>query len=244
MNDDPSAAQDWRVGAPLAKSKPEPLVDAEIVDHGPGPSFSATREALRELLTWRRDVRRFRTEPLGDGVLERLLDIAQLAPSVGLSQPWRFVLVDSPERRALVRRNFADANAQALGGYDGARARLYAGLKLAGLDDAPAHLAVFADVDPPQGAGLGRRTMPETLVYSAVIAIHTLWLAARIEGVGLGWVSILDPVALASDLLVPTHWRLVAYLCLGRPLEESDTPELERAGWERRSPPGSRLVRR
>ncbi len=198
---------------------------------------------LLDLLTWRRDVRRFRTDALEDGLLERLLQTAALAPSVGLSQPWRFVLVQSADARERVRRNFADANAAALDGYEGARAQLYAGLKLAGLDDAPVQLAVFADMDPEQGSGLGRRTMPETLVYSAVIAVHTLWLAARVEGVGLGWVSILDPAALSAGLKVQPSWTLVAYLCLGRPLEESDTPELEREGWARRAEPTPLIIR-
>ena len=212
------------------------VFDADVMDGcSSAPSFLASREVLRDLLVWRRDVRRFRSEPLEAGLLDRLLEVAALAPSVGLSQPWRLVLADSPIARAAVRDNFAAANAQALEGYEGERARLYASLKLAGLEEAPTQLAVFVDPDPEQGGGLGRRTMPETLAYSAVIAIHTLWLAARVEGVGLGWVSILDPDRLAADLRVPPHWRLVAYLCLGLPLEESDTPELERAGWERRT---------
>ncbi len=203
--------------------------------HAKAPALRVSREGLRTLLTWRRDVRRFRTEPLEPGLLDSLLDFAALAPSVGLSQPWRFVHVRSPEKRALVRKNFAATNADALGGYDGERAALYSRLKLSGLDDAPVQLAVFVDSDPEQGAGLGRRTMPEALFYSVIIAIHTLWLAARIEGVGLGWVSILDPVLLGADLEVPPAWRLVAYLCIGYPAEESDTPELERSGWERRA---------
>jgi len=208
-----------------------------------GPSFCASREALLQLLVWRRDVRRFQTRPLPDGLIEQLLAAAVLAPSVGLSQPWRFVLVQSPERRAAVRSNFAAANAQALSGYDGERARLYADLKLAGLDDAPVQLAVFADTDPQQGAGLGRATMPETLIYSVVIAVHTLWLAARVEGVGVGWVSILDPAALTSALEVPAPWRLVAYLCIGYPLQDHDSPELMRSGWAQRAPAAIPLLR-
>lgn len=151
--------------------------------------------------------------------------------------------VASPTALGAVRANFAQANAQALEGYDGERARLYAGLKLAGLHEAPVQLAVFAEADPVQGAGLGRSTMPQTLAYSAVAAIHTLWLAARAEGVGLGWVSILDPGRLAADLAAPPGWSFVAHLCLGYPLEETDTPELERAGWEKRAARPPLLVR-
>jgi len=196
-----------------------------------GPEFQARFETL---LQWRRDVRRFRREPLPEGLLEGLLAQADLAPSVGLSQPWRFLRVASPACRAAVRRNFAAANAEALADYSGARAALYARLKLAGLEEAPEQLAVFAELDPEQGHGLGRRTMPETLQYSTVCAVHTLWLAARVAGVGLGWVSILDGEALRRDLEVPESWQLVAYLCLGFPEEAHDDPELARQGWESR----------
>lgn len=196
-----------------------------------GPAFRAELEAL---IAWRRDVRRFRRDLLPEGLLERLLALAELAPSVGLSQPWRFVRVASAEARGRVRANFEAANAAALADYEGARAALYARLKLAGLEEAPEQLAVFAESDPAQGHGLGRRTMPETLLYSTVCAIHTIWLAARVEGVGLGWVSILDPERLCADLDVPPSWRFVAYLCLGYPQEAQAEPELARAGWEER----------
>ncbi len=209
------------------------------------PEFDeAFRARLVELLTWRRDVRRFRADPLPEGLLEHLLEIAALAPSVGLSQPWRFVLVEDAKRRAEVRANFERANAAALDAYEGEEAQSYARLKLAGLDEAPVHLAVFADPGTTQGRGLGRRTMPEMIEYSAVTAIHTLWLAARAEGVGLGWVSILDPAAVARSLEVPPEWSLVGYLCLGYPSEADDTPALERAGWERRRAAASFLLRR
>ncbi|MGE5200887.1 MAG: 5,6-dimethylbenzimidazole synthase [Acidobacteriota bacterium] len=202
------------------------------------------RAHLVELLTWRRDVRRFRSEQLPDGLIEELLRIAALAPSVGLSQPWRFVMVERPARRAAVRANFERANAAALAAYDGSEAEQYARLKLAGLDEAPIHLAVFADRGTAQGRGLGRRTMPEMIEYSAVTAIHTLWLAARAHGVGLGWVSILDPLDVARALDVPADWTLVGYLCLGYPEQADDTPTLERRGWERRRETEKFLLRR
>jgi len=209
------------------------------------PEFDdAFRVRLVELLTWRRDVRRFRAEPLPDGLLEHLLEVAALAPSVGLSQPWRFVIVEDAGRRAEVRANFERANAAALAAYEGAEAQSYARLKLAGLDEAPVHLAVFADPGTAQGHGLGRRTMPEMIEYSAVTAIHTLWLAARAHGIGLGWVSILDPAAVGRILDVPPEWSLVGYLCLGYPQEADDTPALERAGWERRRAVESFVLRR
>jgi 5,6-dimethylbenzimidazole synthase len=209
------------------------------------PEFDeAFRARLVELLTWRRDVRRFRRDPLPEGLVERLLEIAALAPSVGLSQPWRFVLVEDPARRAAVRANFETANAAALAAYEGEEAERYARLKLAGLDEAPVHLAVFADRGTAQGRGLGRATMPEMVEYSTVTAIHTLWLAARAHGVGLGWVSILDPGALTESLDVPATWSLVGYLCLGYAQESAETPELERAGWEHRRARESFVFRR
>ena len=204
----------------------------------------AFRRRLRELLTWRRDVRRFRRDALPSGTLERLIGLACLAPSVGLSQPWRFVLVDTPACRAAIRANFEKCNAKALAEQSGERAAGYARLKLAGLDDAPGHLAVFADPATTRGHGLGRHTMPEMIEYSAVTAVHTIWLAARSEGIGMGWVSILDPAAVAAILDVPAAWKFIGYLCLGFPRTEDVVPELERAGWEQRYPASSLVVLR
>ena len=212
---------------------------------GKQPEFDDTfRARLRELLTWRRDVRRFRRDALPRGTLERLIELACLAPSVGLSQPWRFAIVDTPACRAAIRANFETCNAKALAAQSGQRAAGYARLKLAGLDDAPGHLAVFADPATTRGHGLGRHTMPEMIEYSAVTAVHTIWLAARAEGIGMGWISILDPAAVAATLDVPATWTFIGYLCLGFPETEDDIPDLERAGWERRYPASSRVVLR
>jgi 5,6-dimethylbenzimidazole synthase len=192
------------------------------------------RRLFRELIAWRRDVRRFQTRPLADGLLDALLDIACLAPSVGNSQPWRFVVVNHSARRALIRQNFERCNATALAAYSDDRAALYAKLKLAGLSEAPSHVAVFVDETTSAGHQLGRQTMPETLQYSALTAVHTLWLAARAHGVGVGWVSILDPLEIVKILAVPESWKLLAYLCIGYPEEEHLEPELERRGWQTR----------
>lgn len=201
----------------------------------PAPVFDgAFRSRLLDLFRWRRDVRHFRPDPVPPAVVDRLLETACLAPSVGLSQPWRFVTVDDPARRAAVRRNFAHSNAQALADQSGDHAAHYARLKLAGLDEAPCHFAVFAERAPEQGHGLGRHSMPETTAYSAVMAVYTIWLAARAEGLGLGWVSILDPVAVTATLAVPSDWAFIGYFCLGYPREENEIPELERMGWEHR----------
>ena len=139
------------------------------------------RAQLHDLFVWRRDVRHFRTDPLPDALIETLLDTARLAPSVGLSEPWRVVRVGSQPAREAVRAEFARCNADALAARTGDDAARYARLKLAGLDRAPLHLAVFAEPEPAQGRGLGRRTMPETTSFSAVLAIHTLWLLSLIH---------------------------------------------------------------
>ena len=158
------------------------------------PQFDdAFRAALRDLILWRRDVRRFRMDPVDPALILSLIELAARSPSVGFSQPWRFVLVESRQPREAVRASFARANADALSLYSGERRGLYAKLKLEGLERAPVQIAVFADEETGAGAGLGSNTMPETLRYSVVGAIQTLWLAARAAGLGVGWVSILEP---------------------------------------------------
>ena len=201
------------------------------------PEFDAAfRERLYDLLKWRRDVRRFQRTPLPEGAIERLIGLACLSPSVGLSEPWRFVIVEDVARRAAIRECFAACNKDALEMQTPDRAALYARLKLAGLDDAPCQIAVFADRSTAQGAGLGRATMPEALDYSVAIAIHTFWLAARAEGIGVGWVSILDPSRMIAILDLPPTFVFIGHLCVGYPLAADDTPALERAGWEHRHP--------
>ena len=194
------------------------------------------RESLQALLAWRRDVRRFRRDALPPGTIERLISIACLSPSVGLSEPWRFVIVEDQTRRADIRACFELCNQDALRQQEPDRAVLYARLKLSGLDDAPCQIAMFADGTTAQGHGLGRLTMPATLDYSVAIAIHTLWLAARAEGIGLGWVSILDPTKVAEILDVPKDWTFIGHLCIGYPEEEVGLPALQSQGWERRHP--------
>ncbi len=209
------------------------------------PRFDADfANLLTELFRWRRDVRRFGSDPVGSDVIEELVALAALAPSVGNSQPWRFVAVESEERRRAVIASFNKCNAAALAAYEGETAALYARLKLAGLHEAPVHLAVFCDTATEIGRGLGRMTMPETLCYSVVAAIQNFALAARARGLGVGWVSILDPREMAAVLDVPAEWRLIAYLCIGYPQEEHLDPELERHGWQARLPQSGILKRR
>jgi len=184
------------------------------------------------LMRLRRDVRRFRTDAIDEAVLTRCLVAFQLAPSVGLSEPWRVIRVESAEARAAALKNFETANDAALRGYSGEKAQLYSRLKLTGMQEAPVQLAVFCDDATDKGQGLGAGTMPEMRRYSVVSAITLFWLSLRAQGLGLGWVSILDPDKMTQDLRVPLDWRLIGYFCVGWPEEPSETPELERVGWE------------
>ncbi|MCG7575013.1 5,6-dimethylbenzimidazole synthase [Phaeobacter sp. CNT1-3] len=189
---------------------------------------------LDDLLRWRRDVRHFRSDPVDEALLQRCLDAFLVAPSVGLSEPWRIIRVESDAARAAALANYQAANAEALTGYSDDKAALYAQLKLSGMQEAPVQLAVYCDESTEKGAGLGAGTMPEMRRYSVVSAINLFWLAARARGIGVGWVSVLDPDQLNRDLDVPAGWLLVGYLCVGYPEDVNDTPELERKGWEDR----------
>jgi 5,6-dimethylbenzimidazole synthase len=202
------------------------------------------RQELTNLMRWRRDVRHFRNDPVDPALLETCLQAFSLAPSVGLSEPWRLVNVSSDAARARALDNFQATNAQALSGYGGEKAALYARLKLSGMRDAPVQLAVFCAEDTAKGAGLGAGTMPEARRYSVVSGVMSLWLTARAHGLGLGWVSILDPARLCRDLNVPPSWSLVAYLCIGWPKEDTMTPELEQVGWEVRDTALTDLIER
>ncbi|MBM1555773.1 5,6-dimethylbenzimidazole synthase [Sulfitobacter mediterraneus] len=193
------------------------------------------RAGLHDLMRWRRDVRHFRTDPVDEALVQTCLGTFNLAPSVGLSEPWRILRVASDAARQAALENFRTANAQALAGYDGDQAALYASLKLSGMQDAPVQLAVFCDDTTSKGSGLGAASMPEMRRYSVVGAVTQMWLAARAYGLGIGWVSVLDPDRLSRDLKAKEGWHLVAYLCLGWPKEESLTPELETKGWEHRA---------
>ncbi len=195
------------------------------------------RQAIYKAIRERRDVRRgFLPEPLPDELLHTLLDAAHHAPSVGLMQPWRFIVIRDIGVRQSIHNIFLDANQQALASYEGERRQSYANMKLEGILEAPQNLCVVCDSQSSQGHQLGRRTMPETALYSAVCAIQNLWLAARAEGIGVGWVSILEPKLLREALKIPVHITPVAYLCLGYVDAFATEPDLERAGWEKRTP--------
>jgi 5,6-dimethylbenzimidazole synthase len=197
----------------------------------------ADREAFERLLRSRRDIRRFLGTPIDPAILRRVLELAHLAPSVGLSQPWRFLLIESIGTRSRIKSLFEAKNAEESSRIaDPARRELYDRLKLEGIVEAPLNIAVLCDRRRSEPFTLGHAPMPATDLYSTCLAIQNLWLAARTEGLGVGWVSILDAAEVEAILGVPADVRLVAYLCVGYPLEFRDVPMLEEVGWKSRVP--------
>lgn len=177
--------------------------------------------------------------------MDALFASTALAPSVGNAQPWRFVRIASPTLRQALADHVDTEIARAAERHTGTeREARYRALKLHGIGEAPELIAVYCDEMPEAGHGLGIATMPEMLRYSTVMAIHTLWLAARARGIGMGWVSILDPVQVTVMLDVPAHWSLIALLCVGYPAQDSATPELEQRDWQAREPWRDRIVTR
>jgi|HubBroStandDraft_6_1064221.scaffolds.fasta_scaffold18792_3 5,6-dimethylbenzimidazole synthase len=183
----------------------------------------------------RRDVRaEFLPDPIPPEVLGRILDAAHHAPSVGFMQPWDFILIQDPAVRRSIYENFERANDQASSVYTGDQRDAYRRLKLAGILDAPVNLCITCDRERTTGHGLGRQTDPATSLYSTVCAVQNLWLAARAESLGVGWVSILDMEELKALLGIPAALTPVAYLCIGYVSEFRPKPDLEESGWERR----------
>ncbi|MDJ1431626.1 5,6-dimethylbenzimidazole synthase [Halostagnicola sp. A-GB9-2] len=195
----------------------------------------ADREAVYKAIYARRDIRRFRDDPIPERILERLVDAAHHAPSVGFSQPWDLIVISDEETKRAVKSIADRAIAAAEAGYKEPRKSEYAALKLEGILESPLNICVTCD--PTRGAPhvLGRSSMKRTDVYSTCLAVQNLWLAARAEGVGVGWVSVLYPSELQELLEIPPHVKPVAYLCLGYP--EAGFPEepvLETEGWRER----------
>ncbi len=195
----------------------------------------AARAAVYAAIHQRRDVRRFRDDDVPEGALQRVLDAAHHAPSVGFMQPWNFIVVRSRDTRMRVKELFERERQAAACFYDEPRRSAYLALKLEGILDAPLNVCVTCD--PTRGGEvLGRNSMPETDVYSTCLAVQNLWLAARAEGLGVGWVSILKTAWLRPLLGIPPHVAPVAYLCLGYPERFEPQPLLQTAGWRKRLP--------
>jgi 5,6-dimethylbenzimidazole synthase len=204
---------------------------------GTGQFSDPERAAVYRVIFERRDVRRnFVRTPIADDVLARILTAAHYAGSVGFMQPWDFVVIRQRTTKRAVKQLFKKTNAEATGRYEGARATLYRSLKLEGIEEAPVNICVTCSRQRGGPHVLGRSTVRETDLYSTCCAIQNLWLAARAEGVGVGWVSILDHRALKQVLGIPRQVKVLAYLCLGYVSEFAAQPDLETAGWRSRIP--------
>jgi nicotinate-nucleotide--dimethylbenzimidazole phosphoribosyltransferase len=209
---------------------------SQLAAAAPTEEFSnLDQDLIHRLILARRDIRHFRPEPISENALFRILGAAHAAPSVGLMQPWNFILIDSLDIRRQIKSSFAAVNAREQGKLEGdPRSELYGSLKLEGILEAPLNIAVTCDHSRGEPFVLGRGPMPRTAAYSVCLAIENLWLAARVEGVGVGWVSILDPEAVAKLLELPPEVELIAYLCIGHPIEFRPKPLLEEVGWRTR----------
>jgi 5,6-dimethylbenzimidazole synthase len=201
------------------------------------PFDAASRAIFYEIVDRRRDVRAFqpgRSVPLD--VLERILRAAHQAPSVGYSQPWDFIVVRDRAVRRRIRESFLQSRELEAARYSGERRAKYLGYQLEGIEDSALNICVTVDLRNTDEPVLGTTMQPETLRSSTCCAIQNLWLAARAENLGVGWVSILDPAVVRAELGFPDGVELVAYLCVGYAVEFRDRPMLEETGWRPRRP--------
>ncbi len=212
------------------------MTDALLADFGDAEAFSdEERAAVYKAIRTRRDVRdQFLPREVPDNVMMRLLEAAHQAPSVGLMQPWNFIVIRDAALKERVWRAFSVANEEAVTQFASDKQALYRSLKLEGIRKAPVNLVVTCDRTRGGTVVLGRTHNRNMDLYSTVCAVQNLWLAARAEGIGVGWVSIFRDADLRGLLGIPDHVEIVAYLCLGHVEELYRRPELEAKGWRRR----------
>jgi len=197
----------------------------------------ADRQGLYRAIHERRDVRsQFLPDPIPDEVLARLLKAAHHAPSVGFMQPWDFIVIDSLEVKQTIKDLYLRENEKAANNYEGEQAEHYRSLKLEGIMDSPINLCITCDRSRGGPNVLGRNSILEMDLFSTCLAVQNLWLAARAEGIGVGWVSILDQDDLSAALNLPESVYPLAYLCVGYVSEFLEQPELEAKGWRSRLP--------
>ena len=190
------------------------------------------RRAVYEVIRTRRDIRHFAPDrAVAADVLERILDAAHHAPSVGFSQPWGFVLVRELAQRMRIRASFLRCRAREAERFPSPRREQYLALQLEGIVDAPLNLCVTVDLRAKGEAVLGATVQPDAVRFSACCAVQNLWLAARAEGIGVGWVSIVEPAVLRDELALPAGVEPLAYLCVGHPIAFRSQPMLEEVGW-------------
>ena len=194
------------------------------------------REHFYDVLYGRRDVRgQFLADEIPDEVLTNILHAAHHAPSVGLSQPWNFILIRDPQKRQKIYEAFVSANDEAAQMFEGERRNKYQSLKLQGILDTPLNVCITCDRERGGPVVLGKTHQVEMDLYSTVCAVQNFWLAARAENVGVGWVSIIEKETLSELLNLPDGVVPVAYLCIGYVSEFLKKPELELAEWEKRT---------
>jgi 5,6-dimethylbenzimidazole synthase len=194
------------------------------------------RNDFYKVLYGRRDVRsEFLPDPVADEVLERILQAAHHAPSVGFSQPWNFILLRDQQIKQSIHRLHQEANAEAAEMFADKRQQDYRQIKLAGILDAPINICITCDRERGGSVVLGKTHQPEMDIYSTVCAVQNLQLAARAENIGVGWVSIMDKQKLKSLLKIPERIEVVAYLCIGHVSQFYDEPELQVKGWKDRT---------
>ncbi len=197
----------------------------------------AERDAVYKTIYSRRDTRsEFKPDPIPDDVILRILDSAHHAPSVGFMQPWDFIIVQDTEIKKRIKEGFQKAHKEAIKMFHGKRKEKYKSFKLEGIMEAPMGLCVTCDRSRTGDTVIGRTANPEMDLYSSVCAVQTLWLAARAENLGVGWVSIIDHDLLKGILGIPEHIVPIAYLCIGYVTHFPDKPDLEKAGWLPRVP--------
>ncbi|MFE2525267.1 nicotinate-nucleotide--dimethylbenzimidazole phosphoribosyltransferase [Streptomyces sp. NPDC059382] len=230
----PEAAE---AAEPVEVEVAEPLAAAPVGEPAPAGYDEAERDAIQRVMRERRDIRKgFRSDPIPHEVLLRVLEAAHTAPSVGHSQPWDFVVIRSAETRRTMHelaQRQREAYAKSL---PKGRAKQFKELKIEAILDTPVNIVVTAD--PTRGGRhtLGRHTQPQMAPYSSALAVENLWLAARAEGIGVGWVSFFDEREMVRELGLPEHLEVVAYLCVGYVDEFPEEPELAQAGWSQRRP--------
>ncbi len=221
-------------GLPLTVKQPASSAGSLQANSTPHAFPETEKRGVYNAIYQRRDMRHFLPDPIHPETLGRILDAAHHAGSVGFMQPWNFIVIDDPAVKQKIYDNFKQANAEGADKFEGDKKELYQSMKLQGILDSPLNICVTCDSTRMGPNVLGRNTMPETDLFSTSCAVQNLWLAARAEGLAVGWVSILEKKKLKTDLNIPDHLQPVAYLCIGHCDGFYREPMLQKSGWAQR----------
>ena len=190
------------------------------------------KEGVYQAIMQRRDIRsQFVDKPVSEEILDKLLRAAHHAPSVGFMQPWNFLVVKDPDTKEQVHKGFLQAHNESAEMFDDKKKKQYRGFKLEGIRESPVNLLITCNRARTGPVVIGRTVQPEMDLYSTVCAVQNLWLAARAEGIGVGWVSIIHEAVLRKIFKLPGSVVVIAYLCIGHVSHFPEIPELEKAGW-------------